>query len=164
METFTFGSASGITFAFYLFLLIGLLIGFAVYWLLAHPEARKERFRSWPAASRPVAAVIGAGVALLVILGVYFTSLAGFHRLELRGDDLRVVYILPQRTEGFRRGQIAEVRRTSGYRGMWRLDLYTPAGRRVESAQGDYATVRQAWARVEAYLEPPSGSGPRSVQ
>ena len=164
METFTFGSASGITFAFYFFLLIGLLIGVAVYWLLGHPESRKERFRTWPSASRPAAALMGAGVALLVILGVYFSILAGFHRLEVRDDELRVVYILPQRTEVFRRAEIAEVRRMPGYRGMWRLELYTPAGRRVRSAQGGYATVRKACERVNAFLKPPSGSGPRSVQ
>jgi hypothetical protein len=156
MESFTFGSASGSTLAFYFFLAIGLFIGFAVYWLLAHPGARKERYRNWPAASRPTAAAIGAGVALLVILGIYFTSLDGFYKLELQGDKIQLAYILPRRAEVFRRDQIAEVRRAPSYKGLWRLELYTPSGRRIESAQGNYATVRKAWERVSIFLKPPA--------
>jgi len=34
MENFSFGSASGSTFAFYFFLLLALFIGFAIYRLL----------------------------------------------------------------------------------------------------------------------------------
>lgn len=164
METFTFGSASGTRLAFYFFVSIAVLVGFAVYWLLAHPDVRRERFRSWPAASRDTALTIGVAMALVVILGVYFTSLSGFQRLELHGNELRVFYILPRHNVVFRRDQIAAVRRTKSYQGRWCLNLYTTAGHRLESARADEATVRRAWERLNAFLQPPPGKRPLVIQ
>ena len=149
MESFSFGSIQGSTFAFYFFLLFALLIGFAIYRLLLHPRLI-QIFRS--STPKLAALAIGAGIAVLVFLGVYFSSLDGFYGLEIRenGQEIRLDYILPKRTLTLRRSKIAEVRRVPSFKGRWQLILYTPTGEQFTSARADYASTRTAWEHLNA--------------
>jgi hypothetical protein len=151
MESFTFGSASGTTFAFYFFLSIAVFIGIAIYRLLLEPRLNK-----WfhPSMSRLQAGMIGASIALMVFLGIYFCALDGFYHLEIaeNGQEIRLGYILPKRTLSLQRSMIAEVRRVPAYKGRWQLILYTPAGAEFTSARADYASTRTAWEFMNTQL------------
>jgi hypothetical protein len=148
MGSFSFGSVPGSTFAFYFFLLIALLIGFAIFRLLVEPRLTKVIQQSIPKA---LALAIAAGFALIVFLGIYFSSLDGFYRMEI-GQQVRLDYILPKRTILLNRSEIAEARRVPSYKGCWRLVLYTPSGAQFTSAQADYASTRKAVEYLEAQL------------
>jgi hypothetical protein len=152
MESFSFGSASGSTFAFYFFLVFALLIGSAIYRLLLSSRLNKI-FR--PSMPRLQALAIGTSIALMVFLGIYFSSLDGFYRLEIRenGQEIRLGYILPKRTLTLRRSTIAEVRRVPSYKGRWQLILYTPTGAQFTSARADYASTRKAWEYLNTRLD-----------
>jgi hypothetical protein len=153
MESFSFGSVSGSTFAFYFFMLIAGFIGIAIYRLLLEPRLNKMFY---PSMSRPLALSIGTGVALLVFLGIYFSSLDGFYRLEIEeaGQDVRLEYILPRRTLNLKRSMIAEARRVPAYKTRWQLILYTPTGAEYTSARSDYASTRKAWEYLSNQLDP----------
>ena len=144
MESFSFGSASGSTFAFYFFLLLALFIGFAIYRLLLEPRLNRMLPSSMP---KLQAFAIGAGAALLVFLGIYFSSLDGFYRLDVgkNGQEICLDYILPKRALILRQSEITEVRRVPGYKGRWQLVLYTPTGAQFTSARANYADAREAW-------------------
>jgi hypothetical protein len=152
MQSFSFGSVSGSTFAFYLFLLFAILIGTAIYGILLQPQMRNLFRLSRP---RLQALAIGGGVALLVILGFYFSSLDGFYRLETseNGQEIRLEYILPRRSLALRRSAVAEARRTPSYKGLWQLVLYTPTGAKFSSARADYASIRKAWEYLNTRLD-----------
>ena len=154
MENFSFGSTSGSVFAFYFFLLLALFIGFGVYRLLQEPRLKRLLRPSMP---RWQGVVIGAGVAIVVFLGIYFSALDGFYRLEVQqnGEEIRLDYILPQRTLIFKRSDIAEARRLPSYKSLWQLVLYTPSGAQFTSARGGYADVRKAWDYLNAHLDSP---------
>jgi putative copper export protein len=154
MESFSFGSTSGSTFAFYFFLLLALFVGFAIYRLLLEPRLNKMLRPSMP---RVKALLIGAAIALLVFLGIYFSSLDGFYQLNIRanGEEIRLGYILPKRTLTLRRSEIAEVRRVPSYKGRWQLILYTGTGAQFTSAHADYASTRKAWEYLRSQLELP---------
>jgi len=148
MESFSFGSVSGSTFAFYFFLLMALLIGLAIYRLLVEPRLARMIQQTIP---RLPALAVGAGFALIIFLGIYFSSLDGFYRMEI-GPQVRLDYILPRRTILLNRSEIAEVRRVPSYKSRWRLILYTPTGAKFTSAQADYASTRKAFTYLQAQL------------
>ena len=101
--------------------------------------------------------VLGAGTALMVFLGIYFSSLDGFYRLDMgkNGQEIHLDYILPKRTLILRRSEIAEVRRVPSYKGRWQLVLYTPTGARFTSARASYADARKAWQFLNTQLDSP---------
>ena len=139
---YSFGSVSGSVFAFYLFLAISALIGISTYALLAHPKLRRVWFREWTGTTRLASMTVAALLGLMVLLSVYFSSLAGFYRLESTGRDIRL---------------ISEVRREPAFRGRWRLDLYTPTGAQFTSANASYAEVKNAGECLELRLRPAGG-------
>ena len=102
---------------------------------------------------------IGVGTALLIFLGIYFSSLNGFYGLDVaeNGQEVRLNYILPRHTLTLKRSSIAEVRRVPGYKGRWQLVLYTPAGAQFASARADYASTRKAWEYLTAKFDLPKG-------
>jgi hypothetical protein len=157
MESFSFGSVSGSTFAFYFFLLFALFIGFAIYRLLLEPRVKRIFWPSTDTTPGLQAAAIGSGIALLIFLGIYFSSLDGFYRLEIQenGQEIHLEYILPRRTLILRQSEIAEVRREASYKSRWQLVLYTPAGVQFTSARADYASTRKAWERLSAQVKMP---------
>ena len=150
-EIFTFSSVSGSTFAFFFFLCFALLIGLAVYALFRHPAA--EAFGG-TAAGRRAALLAGAGVALLIFLGVYFGSLGGFYRLEVQGDEFRLVYILPRRIRILPRADIGAVTAEPTYKALWRLAIRTRSGDEFTSARSDQGRVRAAQERLVSLLAP----------
>jgi hypothetical protein len=151
-ESFTFGSVSGTTFAFFFFLCMALFIGFAIYELLRNPAAR--RFGGSPA-TRRTALIAGAALALAVFLAVYFSSLNGFYRLEVREDEFRMVFILPGRTRILQRGDIAGITSRPAYKTLWQLLLRTRSGDEFASARSDLARVRLAQQRLAPLLGAP---------
>jgi len=144
-SAYSFGSTSGSTFAFYLFLLISIFIGVAVYALLSHPRARVFLAVPWTTASRLASPFVAFGVAALVFLAVYFSSLDGFYQLQAGNKEVRLLYILPRRIVILRSNELSEARREQSFKGRWRLILYTPSGQRLASANASYADVKKAW-------------------
>lgn len=153
---FEFGSVSGSTVAFCVFLGISLFIGFGVYYLLTRPEKRRAHFRRWPALQRRWAAPIGLLLTLLLFGWIYFDVIHGFYRLEVGENELRLTYILPKYTVAVpfdRLGEVARERDQRGARVHWRLVVYTKTGAHYTSAQSGYAEVKDAWQRINAFLE-----------
>jgi len=153
MHSFRFGSVSGATFAFYFFTAVSLFIGYAVYRLLRYAHDRKPAFRPWAVAKPWQASLTGVFVSILIFLTVYFSSLNGFYRMDLEGDEVRLHYILPQRALVLRRAEIAEVTRAPSYKGLWRMVIYTQNGVKFESARDGYRQVRQAWIQLNQPME-----------
>jgi hypothetical protein len=147
MQSFAFGSIAGSTFAFYLFALFALLAGLTTYGLLRVPQARRI---DGTALTRPKSVVMSTGIGVLILAGLYLSSLNGFYRLELRDEELRLGYIIPLRTVVVRRGDVSEVRTRAAYKGRWRLVIYTLNGSSYASARGGDEQVREAWD----YLNP----------
>lgn len=147
-----FGSVSGSTFAFYLFLGISAVVAVGTYTLLSSPKLRAM----WPLERTPATRIAMLAIAslfgLLIFLGVYFSSLEGFYVLESRDDEIRLQYILPRRVISLPVNQVSEARREPSFKGRWRLTLYTPGGRQFVSANASYASVKQAWDCLEVRL------------
>jgi hypothetical protein len=150
MVSFSFGSVSGSTFAFYFFLVISFFLGGAIYRLLQEPRLGGTR----GTARRRLSLAIGAGVGGLVFLGIYFNSLGGFYRLDVLqgGEQIHLAYILPSRTITLSQRDIAEIRRVPSFKSRWQLVLYTPAGAQFTSAHANYPDALKAWAYLTAHL------------
>jgi hypothetical protein len=150
--TFDFGSVSGSTFALVFFLLICGTMGVLIYALLAHPRFRRVEARQLGKSFRSVAMLFGGGIGLALFLLVYFTSINGFYRLKVDGEEIRLHYILPSRTYTLSRDEITELERAYGNRSSWRLRIRTRNGKHYESAQAGAREVDAAREQLEPLL------------
>lgn len=152
-HSFAFGSESGSVFAFWFFGAMSLFVGFAAYELSSNARYRRAAFRRLGVLPRWQGLIFGGSLTLLVAAAVYLSMLDGFYGLAVRGDEIRLNYILPSRTLALQRGEIAEVRTEPAYRWRWRLHIYTPTGGEFVSARGSFAEVRAAGTFLTAYID-----------
>ncbi|MGH9817974.1 MAG: hypothetical protein ACRD6I_18060 [Candidatus Acidiferrales bacterium] len=151
-QSFVFGSVSGSVFAFWFFGAMSLFAGFAVYELSSNVRYRRAAFRRFGVLPRWQGLIFGGSLTLLVAAALYLSMLDGFYGLAVRGDEIRLNYILPSRTLALQRAEIAEVRTEPSYRSRWRLRLYTPTGGEFVSARGSFAEVRAAGKFLTAHI------------
>ncbi len=151
-QSFTFGSVSGSIFAFWFFGVVSLVVG-VVAGALVSRLAEKYAWLAGRARPRWMAGLLGLVLAVVVFGSVYFGSLDGFYGLTVRGEEIQLHYILPERTLLLKRDGIAEGRAEPSYKGRWRLHLYSPAGLEFVSAHGSFAEVRAAGKFLAEYLK-----------
>jgi hypothetical protein len=152
-------STSGLTFALVFFLALSSAIAFIVYGLLTQPSARRAEL-GLGMARKTGAASIGAVCGGLVFLGVYVSSLAGFHSVIVDDDRIQLESVVPPRSVVLTLQQIATVSRRPAYKMRWRLEICTDDGQRFESAPGASAAVRDAVVEIERRRGVARGSGP----
>ena len=149
-SVYEFGSISGTTFAFYFFGFIAAVIGFAVYRLALHMFGPRHSPHTRKSLTHLATAVVGFLVFVIVFSAIYFSSLDGFYRAEMRGDELFLHYILPERIIVLRLADVGEVTRMPTFKGRWRLLVYRSTGQVYESANASYQDVRRAWRDLDA--------------
>jgi hypothetical protein len=144
-QSYSFGSASGTTLAFYFFLCLAVFIGVAIYTLCTNPMVC--RFGGAPT-RRATAIGVGLVASLTVFLGIYFSSLDGFYRMNIQGEEVRLIYILPERVRVLQRREIAGVTERPAYKTLWQLVIRTQSGKVFTSARSDFSRVRMARQRL----------------
>ncbi len=152
-QGFHFGSVSGSVFAFWFFGLMGLFVGIAFYALSTNLNYRRGALRNVHVLPRWQGTLLGAGLGLLLLSLVYFTSLDGFYHMTVREDGIRLGFILPERALFVKRSEIAEVRTTPSYKSRWRVHIYTHTGGEFVSAHAWYPDVRKAGDLLATYIK-----------
>ena len=159
VTTYVLASASGLTFAFAFFLALSVAIAFMVYKLLTQaPPRRGELGRG--TVGKSAAASIGTLCGALVFLGIYFSSLTGFHSVIVDDDQIQLESIVPPRSIVLTLQHVATVSRRPAFKTRWRLEICTDDGQRFESAPGASAAVRDAIVEIERRRGVVRGSGP----
>jgi amino acid transporter len=151
-SAYEFGSISGSTFAVYFFAFIAAVIGFAAYRLSLHMFGSRLSPHTRKSLTHLATAMVGFLVFVVLFSAIYFSSLDGFYRAEMRGDQLVLHYILPERIIVLRLTDIGEVTRMPTFKGRWRLLVYGSTGQVYESANASYQDVRRAWRDLDALL------------
>jgi hypothetical protein len=144
-EVFEFGSISGTIFAFYFFLCLAGFIGVAAYILCHDPRMRRI---GGGILNRKKALTVGFIVAVVVFLGVYFSSLDGFYRLDVQGHELRLLYLFPRRIQVVDGGDVMGFSVTPANKTLWQLKIRTRSGREFSSARSDFSRVNTARLRL----------------
>lgn len=87
--------------------------------------------------------ISGTVLSLEVFFALYFTSLSGFSRLDLRADRLTIHYILPERTTILSFGDVTSVQEEPAHKGRRRLVLTTETSGTSERALVSRTDVRK---------------------
>ena len=146
----SFGDETGWMIGAGLFLLLSVLLGWAVYGI-THRLLSMGSLDQGRAVSRRPSLLLGTLVGLAVFASFYLTSLSGFLRLEHQHGQLTMTYILPARTVILPFIEVMNVQAEPAYKGHWRLVLTTDTSGSYESALSSQADVQQAaeWLRRE---------------
>jgi len=110
VTTYRFGDAFSYGIWLWSMVLVGLLLGLAVYALLVHPGTRRPEFRHRKAASRWIAVPAGASAWFAIAAAAYWSNCAGFFALKVAGDRLELSYSFPARTVALSRDGVTAVR------------------------------------------------------
>jgi hypothetical protein len=152
LKSYALASASGLTFAAYFFLSLSGAIAAAIYVLLTRVSARRAHFATWTV-RKAVAAPLALLICVLLFATIYFSSLAGFHTLSVGEAGILMDYAVPRRRVALGYDEIGDVMRRPAFRMQWRLEIYTLAGLRFESAPGSYRSVREAAQEIQRRLQ-----------
>jgi hypothetical protein len=148
LNSYALASASGLTFAFYFFLVISAALALMIYALMTVRSVRRTEL-GLPTIRKIVAAAIAFLVWIVVFSAIYLGSLAGFHTVTVGDGDIRMEYAVPHRSAAVRYDEIGDVIRQPAYRMQWRLSIYTLTGSKFESAPGSYRSVKEAAEDIE---------------
>jgi hypothetical protein len=159
VTTYVLASASGLTFALAFFLALSAAIALMIYILLTQPSPRRSEL-GLTTTRRTVGASIAAVCGGVVFLGIYFSSLAGFHSVTVADDHIQLESVVPPRSVSLTFEEIAAVSRRPAYKTRWRLEICTHDGHRFESAPGASRPVRDAVIEIDRRRAVARGSGP----
>lgn len=151
MTEYVLASASGLRAGLGFAVALAAAIAASVYLLLTKPRFRRHELGPG-AVRRPMALVVASVLALPVVAAIYWTSIAGFHRVTLGGRDLRLGYVLPERSVIVPYNQVVRVVRRPAYKSLWRLQVYTVDGRTLQSTRGAESAVVTAATALEQRL------------
>ena len=148
-------SASGATVALCVLLLLALGVSLVIYAMLMRWPSRRALFQDGMNMPPPLAAVLCTGVFALLFGAMYATTLQGFYRVELLGEEVRLHYLFPAHTVTLSRIELAQAERVPSHKGRWHLRLRTHQGTTYESALANDRAVLESWQGVNAYLDSP---------
>ncbi len=153
VTSYELGSPSGATVAFVVFLLLSLGISMVLYAVLVRRASRHSPFPDTAAIRVPFAAVFSTAVFALLFGALYATTLQGFYRVELLGDEVRLHYLFPAHTVTVSRLELAQAERIPAHKGCWHLRLHTHQGDTYQSALANDRAVLKSWEGLNSYLE-----------
>ncbi len=141
--SWSFGDPTGWIVACLFFGLLSIGFGWLVYGIsyrLVSMGSLDER----RAATGRTSIILGCLFAAGIFSALYFTSLSGFSKLELRESQLTIQYILPERTVVLPFIEGMNVQEEPSFKGQWRLVLITDTSGTYESALASQADVHRA--------------------
>jgi hypothetical protein len=151
--SYELGSASGATVAFVVLLVLSLGISMVLYAALVRHSSRRASFQGEPAIQAPFAAILCTAVFALIFGAMYATTLQGFYRVELLGDEVRLHYLFPAHTVSVSRLELTQAERIPAHKGRWHLRLHTQQGATYQSALANDRAVLESWEGLTAYLD-----------
>lgn len=139
METFYFGehpSAAALIKAnllqFGVLSAFGLLVGVCLFVVTVREDARSVRSGAARRRSTWQAAGLCSGVTLSIWLTVYYVNWCQFYQLDVRGEQVRLRYFVPERTVTLPRSAIRELLTASNPRGLPQMVIHTDTGKRYK--------------------------------
>jgi hypothetical protein len=139
---FEFGSRSGSYFALALFGMIFIALGAVT------AVSIRQRY---PGVSIWRSVLPGATLAIGPIALIYISSLGGFYEAEVRGNDIRLQYLLMS-VETLPAAQIRSVDAEPAFKTRWRLHLRLSTGEEYESATWGRADVISASEQIRGLV------------
>jgi len=134
--SFTFGNYSLSEMNFWLYTAAGLIIGIIVYGLGSHPSTRRAQFRNWPLLPKPVSAILGIGLCLLVFHWAQKTNWMVFYELEIQSDKLNLRYFYPEQTISLSCSEIESISIGRGIDGLHRFSMISGYRLIIRTIQG----------------------------
>jgi hypothetical protein len=156
MQTFEFGSVPEILSGLAFITLIGSVLGFITYLMMAYPHLRREEYRTPLGCSQPLSAGVGACIALGLTAYYYFSDCNRFSRVDVTPSEIHLRYPLPPHTVTLRRADVEQFRPVSDLHKtgrFFRLQVRTRHRKTYYSVKSRQRPFEQTFAALKEALE-----------
>ena len=147
-ETIYIASQASTRAALLFFAAVCAALGYVIYSLLARPETRRADFIRLGAAPRLTSLLFTIALSFTLFAVICKAMFSGFTRIEVEGEQLRLHYVLPSRSELIRRDQLTLLEKKYAYKVGWRLAITTQDERTFESQPASAAAIEDARLRL----------------
>jgi len=107
-----------------------------------------------PTTGRVRGIVSGTTIAMGVFIGFYASSLAGFYDLQVRGDQVVLHYLFPDRYVTQLAVNVLKVDKEPAFKSKWRLVVHDVDGAVYQSALSSQQDVQRALTALQPVIEP----------
>lgn len=137
-------------------------LGFVTYAIVKRLASSSQgATQTTPKTGRSAGIAFGVMTALGVFVGLYVPSLAGFYDLQVRGDQVMLHYLFPERYVTQLAVNVLKVDKEPAFSSKWRLVVQDVDGAVYQSALTSQQEVQQALRALEPVIEPEAAPRPR---
>jgi hypothetical protein len=147
------GDATGAMWGALFFLALSLGLGYAV-WAIVKRLACMGSLGESRVAGDGVGIALGVLISLGVFMMFYASSLSGFYDLQLRGDQVVLHYLFPDRYVTRSTFNLVKVEKEPAFKSQWRLVVHDVDGGVYQSTPGSLQDVQGAWTLLQPMIEP----------
>jgi len=155
------GDSTGALWGVVLLLAVSLGLGLLTYGMVKRLALTSEGAAQTTARTgRSAGIACGVMAALVVFVGLYVPSLAGFYDLQVRGDQVMLHYLFPARYVTQLAVNVLKVDKEPAFPSKWRLVVQDVDGAVYQSALTGQQEVQQALSALQPVIEPDAAPRP----
>ena len=149
------GDSTGALWGVVLLLAVSLGLGLLTYGFVQRLASTSQgAAQTTVRTGRSAGIACGVMAALVVFVGLYVPSLAGFYDLQVRGDQVMLHYLFPERYVTQLAVNVLKVDKEPAFPSKWRLVVQDVDGAVYQSALTSQQEVQQALTALQPVIEP----------